>query len=47
MEFLHRANRDAEGRSAGIRINEDTFTIQVDGALGALSSFRKDALAKL
>jgi putative heme-binding domain-containing protein len=31
----------------GIRINEDTFTIQVMGISGRYFSFRKDALAKL
>jgi putative heme-binding domain-containing protein len=47
-EFLPVRIVTREGKKVqGIRINEDTFTIQVMEPSGRYSSFRKDALAKL
>ncbi len=43
---VHIQTRDGKAIQ-GIRVNEDTFTIQVVAQNGHFSSFRKDALAKL
>ena len=47
-DFLLVRIQTGEGKTVqGIRVNEDSFTIQVVGANGQFSSFRKDGLAKL
>jgi putative heme-binding domain-containing protein len=47
-EFLPVRIVTREGKKLqGIRINEDTFTVQIMGISGRFFSFRKDSLAKL